>query len=71
MTVKSGQKEYALYKGDELLCIGTKAEIAEHQGISMSCVNFYMTPGYKKRFDTKEQYGKRLILVSLDEEETA
>lgn len=31
-------KEYALYKGDELLAMGTKREIAEQLGVSPSTV---------------------------------
>ena len=31
-------KEYALYKGDELLAMGTKREIAEKLGVSVRSV---------------------------------
>lgn len=39
-------KEYALYKGDELLAMGTKREIAEQLGVSPSTVGYYGTPVY-------------------------
>ena len=42
-------KEFALYKGDELLAMGTKREIAEKLGISVRSVTCYGTPSYAKR----------------------
>ena len=52
-------KEFALYKGDELLAMGTKREIAEKLGISVRSVTCYGTPSYAKR--TSEKYGRRLV----------
>lgn len=52
-------KEYALYKGDELLATGTKREIAEKLGISVHAVTYYGTPNYAKR--TSEKNGRRLV----------
>ena len=51
-------KEYALYKGEELLSMGTKREIAEQVGESASTVGSYGTPVYARR--TSEN-GRRLI----------
>lgn len=52
-------KEFALYKGDELLAMGTKREIAEKLGISVRSVTCYGTPSYAQR--TSEKYGRRLV----------
>lgn len=52
-------KEFALYKGEELLVMGTKREIAEKLGISVRSVSFYGTPSCVKR--TSEKNGRRLI----------
>lgn len=52
-------KEYGLYKGDELLAMGTKREIAEQLGISVRTVSFYGTLSYSKR--TSEKDGRRLV----------
>lgn len=41
--------EYALYKGDTLLAIGTMKEIAETLKIKVRSVMYYKTPSYKKR----------------------
>lgn len=51
-------KEYALYKGEELLAMGTKREIAEQLGVSPSTVGYYGMPVYARR--TSEN-GRRLI----------
>lgn len=52
-------KEYALYKGEELLAIGTKREIAEQLGVSASTIGYYRTPVYARR--TSEERGGRLV----------
>ena len=51
-------KEYALYKGEELLAMRTKREIAQQLGVSASTVGYYGTPVYARR--TSEN-GRRLI----------
>lgn len=51
-------KEYALYKGDELLAMGAKREIAAQLGVSASTVGYYGTPVYARR--TSEN-GRRLV----------
>lgn len=53
-------KEFALYKGEELLAIGTKREIAEQLGVSASTVGYYGTPVYARR--TSEN-GRRLVEI--------
>ena len=52
-------KEFALYKGDELLAMGTKREIAEKLGISVRSVTCYGTPSYARR--TSEAHSRRLV----------
>ena len=42
-------KEYALYKGEELLAIGTKKELAEKFNVKEDTISFYLTPTYLKR----------------------
>lgn len=58
------KKEYALYKGDNLLKIGTVEEIAEELGIKKETVYFYKSPAYNKRTNPD----RSLRLVALDEE---
>ncbi|WP_192573905.1 hypothetical protein [Streptococcus salivarius] len=51
-------KEYALYKGDELLAMGTKREIAKQLGVSARTVGYYGTPVYARRTSDN---GRRLV----------
>lgn len=55
------EKEYALYKGDKLLAIGTAMELAERFGVKVSTIHFYKSPAYIKR--TSETKARRLVEV--------
>lgn len=52
-------KEFALYKGEELIAMGTKREIAEQLGVSAITIGYYGTPVYARR--TSESKGRRLV----------
>ncbi|MEG3298193.1 hypothetical protein [Streptococcus suis] len=55
------EKEYALYKGDKLLVIGTAKELAEQFGVKVSTIHFYKSPTYTER--TNEMKARRLVEV--------
>ena len=62
--------EYALYKGDELLHIGTAEEIAEKQGVKRETVTFYATNSYKERLKKRGILdGNVLIAIKLEDED--
>ena len=46
---------YALYRGDELIDVGTKKEIAERRNIKPSTVSYLTTPSYQKRLKPGSQ----------------
>lgn len=56
--------EYALYKGQDLLIIGTIKEIAKARGVKEGTIRYYRTPTYRKRGKTDN----RLILVKLEDD---
>lgn len=56
-------KEYALYKGEKCLAIGTIKEIATQMKIKIKTIYFYKSPTYKKR--CKGSF-KRRTLIELD-----
>lgn len=56
------KKEYALYKGEECLAIGTINELSEKFNVKKKTLLFYQTPAHKKR----ERKGKLRVLVCLD-----
>jgi hypothetical protein len=41
--------EYALYKGEDIIGIGTAKELAEKLGIKPETIRFYATPTQKRR----------------------
>lgn len=55
---------YALYKGDEILTIGTKKELALYLGVKERTIHFYSTPTYRKR----NKGGNSYIVIRIDDE---
>lgn len=41
--------EYAVYKGDTFICLGTDIECANYMGIKLETFNYYLTPTYKNK----------------------
>lgn len=54
--------EYALYKGNVLLDIGTLDELQEKYKVKRETLYFYQTPAHKRR----EKKGNLRVLVKLD-----
>lgn len=59
------EKEYYLYKGDEVLATGTIKEIAKKLKISELTVRFYKNPSYFKRRENGKNYR---VLVCVEED---
>lgn len=56
-------KEYAIYKGDEFIAIGTIKELAEKTGYAESTLRFCTRPSSMKR-----SKGNRLIVFKVEDE---
>lgn len=54
-------KQYALYKGDIILAVGTRKEIAEELGISKETVDSYAAPRHLRR--AKSENVRTLIAI--------
>ncbi|MGJ0847463.1 hypothetical protein ACR77J_12300 [Tissierella praeacuta] len=62
-------REYAFYKGDEILSIGTIPEIAEKLGVKRDTVAYYKTQAYQNRLKRRNALnGNVRILIPLDDE---
>lgn len=61
--------EYALYKGENLLHIGTIKEIAKAHGVKANTIRFYNTPCYKKRIAKRRNARNYITLTKLEESE--
>lgn len=60
-------KEYAIFKGEDMLAMGTYKEICEKLNISYQTFRFYGTDTYKKR--TKEENARRLVCLNDNTED--
>lgn len=64
-------KEYALYKGENMLALGTIDEIAKKMGVKKETIAYYKTQAYQNRLRRRRNAsnGNVRILVCLDDEE--
>lgn len=58
------EKEYALYKGDELLGIGTLTELAKQRNVKEETIYYYSMPAYQRK--PSKASNKRMVAVKLD-----
>lgn len=62
-------KEYAAYKGDQLVAVGTAKELAIKLGIKQKSIYWYTSPTYQRRLDKRENSKNARVIVCLDEKE--
>ena len=62
------KSEYAVYKGDEFICLGTARECAENLGMKIPSFRILATPSYKKRFAKKFKPNALEVIVLEDDE---
>ena len=60
-------KEYAVYKGESLVCIGTIQEYADHMGVLPETVRFYKTPVYQRRLAKRKKSQNYLTVTELED----
>lgn len=58
--------EYAIYKGDDFLFIGTVQECAKRLNILPNSVKFMTTPSGKKRFENRKDKSTAMTAVKLE-----
>lgn len=64
-----GTREWALYKGEELLSMGTYFEIAEEMGVNVKTIRHYSSPAYARKLVKRGNPENVRRLVSLDEDD--
>ena len=60
--------EYALYKGDNFLDIGTIKELSKRYDISVKTLRWYSTPCYKNKIKNKKNI-KSYVVVRIEDKE--
>ena len=60
-------REYALYKGEDILAIGTIKQIAEKVGVKKETIAYYKTQAYQNKLSRRKAIkGNVRMLVCLD-----
>ena len=58
-------KDYALYRGDDLLMVGTIEELAKYMEVTVKSARFITYPSYHKRCEGSDQ---RIYAVAIEED---
>jgi len=61
--------DVAVYKGDNLICLGTVDECAKVMGIRLETVKFYLTPSYQKILKKRKEASDSLVVIKIEEDE--
>ena len=61
--------DYAMYKGETLLHIGTIEEIAKAHGVLQQTIRFYATPAYRRRISKCEKAENYIEVFRLEDED--
>lgn len=61
-------REFALYKGEDCLSIGTLFQIAKFKNVKLETLYFLRTPAYKRRLEKRKNSKNAMILISLDDD---
>lgn len=56
-------KEYALYRGDTFVDLGSASYLAKRQGVTKQTILYYRTPTYQKRNNYKGY-----VLIKIEDE---
>jgi hypothetical protein len=61
--------DYAVYKGDSLICIGSLKECAAHMDVLPETIRFYTTPTYEKRIAKRKNPRNYITVIKLEDDE--
>lgn len=60
------EKEYAVYRGDTFLFIGTAEECAKRLGVKADTIRWNASPRGLRRFENSKDKSKALRVIKLD-----
>ncbi|APH04930.1 hypothetical protein [Bacillus weihaiensis] len=61
-------KEYAVYKGEDLLAIGTAKECAETLNVAAETIYYYTTSAYKRKLEKRKNPDNCRVAILMDNE---
>ena len=62
-------KEYAVYKGDRFLTMGTGQECAEHLGVKPETIRWYTSPAYQRRLQKRKASDNVRQVLKMEDDE--
>lgn len=65
---KPETSEYAVYRGDEFICLGTARECAAYLDVKISTIRFLSSPAHSKRVEKRKESEGSLIAIKVDDE---
>jgi len=60
--------EYAVYKGDEFICVGTIKECARYMDVLPETVRYYTTPAYQRRLAKRKNAQNYITVIKIEED---
>lgn len=60
--------EYVIYKGDEIICGGTRKKCAEKLEVSEELISVMATNSHKKRIQDKALYAEKVSIAEIEKE---
>ena len=60
--------EYVIYKGDEVICGGTRKECAEKLDVTVEAVTKISSDSYKKIVKDNWLYGEKVLISEIERE---
>lgn len=60
------ENEYALYKGDEFVAIGTAKQLAERMNVQIGTIKFWSSPTYHRRII---KHNVAIVVIKMEEED--
>lgn len=58
-------KDYALYKGDEFLCVGSLLEVANYHGVKPTTISYLASKAYLRKLEKRKNHDSALIAIRL------
>lgn len=65
---RTGAEEFAVYKGEDFICIGTLQECADHMGVLVETVRFYTTDTYRRRVAKRKNARNYITVTELEDD---
>ena len=61
-------REFALYKGENVLAIGTISDIANQLEVRKDTIAYYKTQAYRRKLEKRKNSNNPIILIEIEEE---